>query len=89
MGHMPLGPPLINFIKRQKWYDVVRTIVRFQSKPLNVVEDSNVMNFINEQLTLASEKLREPSAFWIRSQELQQNELSHADIRKGLEAAGF
>ena len=85
------GPPLINFIKRQKWAEVVRSIVRFQSKPLSttIVEDPTVMTFITEQLALASEKLRDPQAFWARSQELQQHELSHADIRKGLEAAGF
>jgi len=27
--------------------------------------------------------------FWEKSQEVQQSELAHADIRKGLEAAGF
>ena len=33
-GPAPLGPPLINFVKRIKFYDSVRAILRFQSKPL-------------------------------------------------------
>jgi son of sevenless-like protein len=45
------------------------------------------MTYIDGQLAAANAK--ELPAFWTRSQELQQAELAHADIRKGLEAAGF
>jgi son of sevenless-like protein len=45
------------------------------------------MMFIEQQLSAASS--RDVNQFWARSQELQQAELAHADIRKGLEAAGF
>jgi son of sevenless-like protein len=45
------------------------------------------MSYIDSQLA-AAEAL-DPASFWSRSQELQQAELAHADIRKGLEAAGF
>jgi son of sevenless-like protein len=45
------------------------------------------MTFIEQQLTNAS--MKDINSFWMRSQELQQAELAHADIRKGLEAAGF
>ncbi|KAL5533752.1 hypothetical protein ACEPAG_212 [Sanghuangporus baumii] len=94
-GPAPLGPPLINFVKRQKWYDAVRAILRFQSKPLNgngninISENPAIMGFINEQLAIANAKSRDDSYFWTRGQELLMNEVSQADIRRGLEAAGF
>lgn len=45
------------------------------------------MAYIEQQLSIAMTK--DQNVFWTRSQELQQAELAHADIRKGLEAAGF
>jgi son of sevenless len=45
------------------------------------------MSYIDQQLANAASK--DLNSFWARSQELQQAELAHADIRKGLEAAGF
>jgi son of sevenless len=45
------------------------------------------MTFVEQQLANSASK--DPNSFWARSQELQQAELAHADIRKGLEAAGF
>jgi hypothetical protein len=48
------------------------------------------MMFIEQQLSAASRSLRRSvTQFEARSQELQQTELVHAEIRKGLEAAGF
>lgn len=81
------GPLLINFVKRQKWYDAVNGIIKHQSKPYQFVESPGMMTFIKEQLSLASSK--EESWFWARSAELQKAEVAHADIRRGLEAAGF
>lgn len=81
------GPLLINFVKRQKWYDAVNGIIKHQSKPYQIVESPGTMTFIKEQLSLASSK--EESWFWARSAELQKAEVAHADIRRGLEAAGF
>ncbi|KAI5120791.1 hypothetical protein M0805_002418 [Coniferiporia weirii] len=88
-GPPPTGPPLINFVKRQKWTDAVSAVVRFQGKVPAIVENAPLMTFVSEQLTLSAEKLKDPMTFWVRSQELQQSEVAHADIRRGLEAAGF
>jgi hypothetical protein len=41
------------------------------------------MTFIEQQLSNAASK--DGNVFWNRSVELQQAELAHADIRKGLE----
>ena len=82
-----IGPPLINFVKRQRWYEAVHAIMRFQAKSHGFVENPQTMNYISEHLLLAISK--DPASFWSRSQELQQHEVAHADIRKGLEAAGF
>lgn len=85
----PPEPPrtLIHFVKRSKWYDAVNAILRFQRKPYPFVEDTSLMFFIQAQLAVAHG--RDQGWYWTRSQELQQAELAHADIRKGLEAAGF
>jgi son of sevenless len=42
---------------------------------------------VENQLRIAAGK--DEGSFWMRSQEVQHAELAHADIRKGLEAAGF
>ena len=78
---------LINFVKRLKWYDAVESIVRFQKKGYEIVENSSLLNFVTDQLSLSG--ARDEAILWTRSAELQQNEMAHADIRKGLEAAGF
>lgn len=83
----PTGVQLINFVKRQRWFDAVNAIVRFQGKTYAHVENPTTMSFVAEQLMQSG--LKDPNMFWTRSQELQQTELAHADIRKGLEAAGF
>ncbi|KAI0068002.1 ras GEF [Artomyces pyxidatus] len=78
---------LIHFVKRQKWYEVTSTMLRFQSKPYGFAEIPGITNFIQTQMNKAAG--RDERWFWTRSDELQQAELVHADIRKGLEAAGF
>lgn len=79
--------PLICFTKRQKWYDIISAMLRFQSRPYTFAENDSTRHFIEGQLRTA--RLKDQNWFWSRSQEVQQMELAHADIRKGLEAAGF
>lgn len=74
----------ISFIQRQRWFDVVSFILKFQGKPYNIAESESTSNFISGHLNVMVGK-----DFWKRSVEVQQSELAHADIRRGLEAAGF
>ncbi|OBZ79386.1 Cell division control protein 25 [Grifola frondosa] len=79
--------PLVNFVKRKKWYEVVDVMLRYQPKVYTFVEDPSITTFIETNLAVAGE--RDQGSFWMKSQEVQQAEMSHADIRKGLELAGF
>lgn len=78
--------PLIFFYKRQRWYDVVSAMLRYQSKPYSFAENDTTKKFIEEHLRTATQ---DQGWFWTRSREVQHSELAHTDIRKGLEAAGF
>ncbi|EIN14378.1 ras GEF [Punctularia strigosozonata HHB-11173 SS5] len=78
---------LIHFVKRQKWYEAVHSILKFQGRPYLFSEDPAIVSIIQTQLSSA--QTRDPAWYWTRSHELQEAELAHADIRKGLEAAGF
>jgi len=78
---------LIHFVKRQKWYDITLQMLRFQAKPYLIPENPEMTNFITSQMTRAVAK-GEPW-HWQRSDELQRAELVHADIKRGLEVAGF
>ncbi|KAJ6623083.1 ras guanine nucleotide exchange factor domain-containing protein [Mycena sp. CBHHK59/15] len=77
----------ICFLQRQRWFEAVQVMLRSQSKPYNIAESETTMNFIWGHLRTDSSK--DQTWFWEKSQEVQQSELAHADIRKGLEAAGF
>ncbi|KAG6810911.1 hypothetical protein H0H92_009841 [Tricholoma furcatifolium] len=77
----------ICFIQRQRSYDIIHSILRFQSRSYDIAESENVMEFIKKSLQTDGEK--DGNWFWAKSQEVQRSELEHADIRKGLEAAGF
>jgi len=77
----------ICFLRRQRLYETVSTLLRYQSRPYNIAESESTTNFILQHLRSGS--LKDQAWFWARSQEIQQSELAHADIRKGLEAAGF
>ncbi|KAF9011050.1 ras guanine nucleotide exchange factor domain-containing protein [Cyathus striatus] len=77
----------ICFYQRQRWYETISTMLRFQQKPYTYPLSDSIRSFIETQLKESSG--RDQHWFWTRSQELQQLELAHADIRKGLEAAGF
>ena len=81
------GRTLINFVKLQRFSDVINTILKFSYKPYIIIENPNILAFIDSQLVTASSK--DQGFFWQRSQDLLSAESAHADIRKGLEAAGF
>ncbi|KAI0639893.1 ras GEF [Trametes polyzona] len=78
---------LINFAKREKWYDAIDAIVRHQARTYAFAEDTGVVAFVETNVAVAGEK--DQGSFWMKSQEIQQAEMQHADIRKGLELAGF
>jgi son of sevenless-like protein len=77
----------ISFLKRQRWFEVVQVMLRAQKLAYNVAESETTLNFIGAHLRVDS--MKDQTWFWEKSQEVQQSELAHADIRKGLEAAGF
>ncbi len=83
------GSPLslINFAKRERWYEAIEAIVRHQPRSYAFAEDASVVAYVDANIAVAGEK--DQGSFWMKSQELQQAELQHADIRKGLELAGF
>ncbi|KAH9858290.1 ras GEF [Lenzites betulinus] len=78
---------LINFTKREKWYDAIEAIVRHQGKTYAFAEDASLVMYVEMNIAVAGEK--DQGSFWMKSQEIQQAEMQHADIRKGLELAGF
>ncbi len=78
---------LVNFIKRQKWSNTVNAMLRHQGKFYPFAEDAAMMSFVEANLLQTGEL--DQAAFWAKSQEVQQAEVTNADIRKGLEAAGF
>ncbi|KAF7303012.1 hypothetical protein MKEN_01264100 [Mycena kentingensis (nom. inval.)] len=81
------GQKEIAFLQRHRWFEVVQIMLRAQAKPYPIAESESTMNFIWGHLRMDS--LKDQAWFWEKSQEVQQSELAHADIRKGLEAAGF
>lgn len=86
-SHASSSPMLINFLKRHKWFDVVSTMLQHQRNQYGYVEDPATQGFI--ELNLAQSPEADQSAFWARSQFLQHEEVTHADIQVGLRAAGF
>jgi son of sevenless-like protein len=78
---------LVHFVKRQKWYDITLQMLRFQAKPYLISEIPEMTSFITSQMEKAA--AMGERWYWQRSDELQHAELVHADIRRGLEAAGF
>jgi son of sevenless len=78
---------LIHFVKRQKWHDITLQMLRFQKKPYLIPEIPEMTSFIVGQMERAV--AMGERWYWQRSDDLQHAELVHADIRRGLEAAGF
>lgn len=77
----------ICFLQRQRWYETVVAMLRYQSKPYDITKNSSTLKFIEDHLR--EDSSNDQNWFWSRSQEIENLELSHADIRKGLEAVGF
>jgi len=79
---------LIHFVKRVKWYEAKTTFLRYQPRRYPFSEIPDLRTFIDKELERAASKGGE-RWFWARSDEVQKAELVHADIKKGLQAAGF
>jgi son of sevenless-like protein len=62
-------------------------MLRYQSKPYDIAENSFTLKFIEERLR--EDSVKDQNWFWSRSREIEEQEMANADIRKGLEAAGF
>ncbi|KAJ3505638.1 hypothetical protein NLJ89_g7311 [Agrocybe chaxingu] len=77
----------IYFFQRARWHEIITKMLKFQSRPYCLPASESTMNFIEGHLRDGNQ--RDQNWYWNRSQELQHSELAHADIRKGLEAAGF
>lgn len=78
---------LFNFVKRRKWAETLDTILAHQKQHYHFTQDFMTTQFIEASLARASEVV--PAAFWAQSQDIQATERQRADIRRGLEAAGF
>ncbi|KAL0951787.1 hypothetical protein HGRIS_008457 [Hohenbuehelia grisea] len=78
---------LVCFTKRQRWFEAISQMLRFQTRPYNIAESDATQQLVATQFTQGA--LKDQAWFWKKSQDVQQSELAHADIRKGLEAAGF
>ncbi|EJD54482.1 ras GEF [Auricularia subglabra TFB-10046 SS5] len=80
--------PLINFVKRQYIAKVIDNVIRHQARTFDTIqEDQHLYAYTESRLQVAAGK--DQGSFWLRSQEVQQAEIAHADIRRGLEQAGF
>ncbi|KZV69753.1 ras GEF [Peniophora sp. CONT] len=79
---------LIHFVKRAKWYEASTSFLRFQPRHYTYAEYAPLSEWIVKQLERAASKGGD-RYFWARSDEVQKAELVHADIKKGLQAAGF
>ena len=77
----------ISFYQRTRWYEAITAMLMFQSRPYRIAADEPIINFIEGHLREGS--CCDPGWLWKRSQEIQRAEATHADIRRGLEAAGF
>lgn len=75
------------FVKRRKWTETIDTMLQFQKTSYPFVQDPTVTQLIESNLVIAAEK--DQAQFWSKSQEVIQTEVASADIRKGLQAAGF
>lgn len=81
------SPGQICFLQRQRWYETVSTMLKYQKHPYDIPFSQPTTTFIQNHLEEGI--LKEQTWFWKRSQRVQHSELAYADIRKGLEAAGF
>jgi son of sevenless len=77
----------ICFFQRQRWYETITAMLRYQSRPYDIAENDSTLKFIEEHLR--EDSTNDQNWFWSKSQEIEELEVSHADMKKGLEAAGF
>lgn len=85
LKQIPHSSDSICFQQMTRWSDIITNILRFQGRKYNIDINESMATFIDDHL-------RDPwdeDWSWTRSQEVQKSEMAHADIRKGLEAAGF
>lgn len=74
------------FYQRARWYEIINNMLKFQARKYTITLNDSMKAFMDVHLRGV---LRDDEWFWTKSQEVQRIELAHADIRKGLEAAGF
>lgn len=80
--------PLINVMKLRRLGEIIGQMLKFVNKPYrNLVENPTMTSAIEQQIELAVSK--DAGFFWQRSQELQGTEVTHADIWRNLNDAGF
>lgn len=85
--HYSDSPGRICFLQRQRWYEAVSALLKFQRRPYSVVFDEQVSSFVNSHL--GDGDTRDGQWYWNRSQEVLRTECAHADVRKGLQDTGF
>lgn len=78
----------ISFVQRQRWCETVTAMLKFQHRPPQQVYDEYITTFVRDRLRDVQRPPDDPW-FWEKSQELLVIEHANADIRKGLEQAGF
>ncbi|KAG8788344.1 hypothetical protein FRC15_004927 [Serendipita sp. 397] len=85
----PSGPrQLVNFAKLRRLSDVISLMLKFTNKPYrNLTENLGMTAAIEQQIEAAA--IKDTGFFWQRSQELQGAEVTHADIWRNLNDAGF
>lgn len=81
------GDDRICFYQRARWYEIVTNVLKHQSRPYNIALVEQTSKFIEDHLR--ENTGRDQNWFWSKSQEVQHTEVANADIRKGLEEAGF
>lgn len=73
------GVPLVNFLKRHKWAEVIHAALRHQAKPYaGLAEDSALMQYITNQLQTHVSTVEK--YWWHRSEELQRAEVSSCSL---------
>ncbi|KAL0576874.1 hypothetical protein V5O48_005109 [Marasmius crinis-equi] len=77
----------VSFTQRQRWYEVTKVMLRSQSKPYKFAENRPTMEFVSRATATFPKDWQ--TKVWAKSQVVQHSEIANADIRRGLEAAGF
>jgi len=77
----------VSFTQRQRWYEVTKIMLRSQNNSYGFSENRATMEFITRATATFPKDWQ--AKFWAKSQVVQHSEIANADIRRGLEAAGF